>query len=708
MRSLAARLIGIVLAASAAAACGRGPAEPDASRVTLTAHSGAAMIAGTGSVVSEPLQVLALHADTRQPLAGVDVSWTVLEGPASLSRAASRTDEYGLAAVTLTTGDAGTARIRATVPNLAGTAPLIEVRVVNPPVIQSLDPAIVEPGGEVVITGSGFSPDVQENVALFDGVRGQVLEAAPGRLRVRAPLCLPARSVSVRVGLGLAFSTPAALTSTATEQAPLALEPGRARTFTDPAEFACVRLDGSTADAAWLVVAHNLRDVFAPPLRFELRALAAQAPAAAQSRQSAAVAHAEGWEAELRRRERALRGGPDAVADVAAATRPPEVGDRRDFDVLDVDQRFQKVSAVVRVISRRAVLYVDERAANAFTGADLQRFGEIFDDPVFPTTVAAFGAPSDVDGNQRVLVLFTPAINQLTPRGESSFIAGYFYGCDLLSRSRCSGSNGAEIFYSMVPDPGGQWGEPRSTAAVMGAVPPVLAHEFQHMIHFAQRGMSADRLWLAEALAHTAEELTGDVFAARGDAGTAALFRTANHLRAQRYLTWPGGTSLLEDAAPGSLELRGGAWLFLRYLRGHYGGDDLLRRLTTTTRSGVDNVSFATGQTWSSLLTAFGVALWADGAPGSAGSLDERYRFIGFDLRSALEPLPGGYPLQPRTSVWRDLSVSGLLPPASVDHTLISTPADREQPPLHLVLSGARGAPLEPGAGAALTILRVR
>ena len=33
----------------------------------------------------------------------------------------------------------------------------------------------------------------------------------------------------------------------------------------------------------------------------------------------------------------------------------------------------------------------------------------------------------------------------MTDRGASGFIAGFFYGCDLVGRSLCTGTNSAEI-----------------------------------------------------------------------------------------------------------------------------------------------------------------------------------------------------------------------------------------------------------------------
>jgi hypothetical protein len=322
--------------------------------------------------------------------------------------------------------------------------------------------------------------------------------------------------------------------------------------------------------------------------------------------------------------------------------------------------------------------------------------------------VSVFGQPSDIDGNDRILILFTPRVNALTPRGAGSFVAGYFYGCDLLSRSRCSGTNRAEIFYSMVPDPGARWGDARSLPAVMASVPPVLAHEVQHMIHFARRGYSSDVLWLSEALAHTAEELVGDVLADRGLHDAAEDFFTGNSLRAAQYLVRTRSTSLIAEEMPGTLAVRGGGWLLLRYLRGHYGGDGLLDRLTASTRTGVDNITAETGMPWREILADFGIALWAHDAPGLSGTLEDRHRFVGPGPREFVENQFGNYPLQVPLSNWDDFSTALRLPASSQGYVRVAVPADGAPGPLNFVLSGSLGAPMGAADDVALSILRIR
>lgn len=696
------------------AACGSSAAGPEEPRAVLRALGDSVIFISGAAGASEQIAVAAFDEATGSALAGVQVRWQIVEGGASLSPPQSQTSFSGVATTTLTPAQAGTHRVRASTARQAGPSPVIVARVVDAPVIAAIQPASAAAGSEITITGTGFSATAAHNTVWFSGVRGDVLSATPTQLRVRVPSCLPTRTVTVTAGLGAVVSAGRSLSTTGGAGASLDLQPGEVRTLADSASLGCVRLPQASAGALYLITVHNAARLVAPPLDFELRAflpnLAAQPPL--QLPRAAPQPFAESWEALLRERERALPREPFGTDPVTLRTGPsfqavPAPGQEREFTVLNAQQQFDRVRAVARRVSERAVVWVDVEAADAFSAEDLAFFTDLFDATIYPTNVGVFGEPSDVDGNGRIYILFTPKVNALTPRNESSFITGYFYGCDLLPRRRCSGSNEAEVFFSLVPDPQGRWSSPRTHQAVRAAVPPILAHEFQHMIHFARRGFSTDVLWLSEALAHTAEELVGQALqAAQPD--LARTFATPNLSRAQRYLQAPRTVGVLAESGPGSVEMRGGAWLLLRHARAQYGGNELLTRLSGTTLSGVPSLVQHTGQPWERLITDFGIAVWADGAPELQGELAPRYRFGGFDLRAALAALPGGYPLRPASMAWNDFAVAGSIASGSQDYFLVAAPQAGTGAPLNFVLAGRRGAPIPDAAPALLSVLRVR
>jgi hypothetical protein len=699
-------------------ACRETPAGPAESRVLLLPHGDSILYATPGAVRSEDVRVAAVDAGTRVPVSGIQVQWQLLFSGGALGASASATDEHGVAATWLLQAPLGSYRVRATTPRLTGPAPTVEVRIVEPPIITAIQPAGITAGAQVVITGTNFSSDATQNAVTFDGVRGRVLSATPTQLTVEVPLCLPSRQVSVVAALGAVASAPLIASAAGTAGTLLDLAPGQVRTLATAAELACVRLPGDQPGAAWVMVVHNVASVPVPPLPFELRALTPAPPIAAEPvaapEQAGSFSH--DWELMLRQREREIVRSIgaareqllSAAAGTDAAGAVPAQGSRREFNVFDRDGKFRKVTAVARIISIRAIMYVDVEAEAELTNADLEYFADIFDAPVYPSLVGVFGEPSDIDGNGRIIVLFTPVVNELTARRQPSFVSGFFYGCDLVSRTRCSGTNEAEIFYSMVPDPSARWGDSRSHALVRAAVPPVLAHEFQHMIHFARRGLTSDALWLSEGLAHTAEEIVADVFAAAGQTAMANSFRSGNLDRARAFLTSPSSTTVVTEQPPGSIEMRGAAWLLLKYLRGHYGGNALLLRLTNSTRVGAANLSQETGRPWDGLSAEFGMALWASGAPSLEGPLDSRYTFVGFDLRATLAPVPGTYQLRPTTLSWQSFATAGSVGAGSGAYFSLLAPATTSPPPLNVVLSGLRGAPFATGSGARLSVLRVR
>jgi hypothetical protein len=229
--------------------------------------------------------------------------------------------------------------------------------------------------------------------------------------------------------------------------------------------------------------------------------------------------------------------------------------------------------------------------AAGFTSADYQRFADRFDAVVYPLDVGSFGAPSDLDGNGKVAVLFTEYVNELTPANASSYIGGFFHPRDLFPRTATNGldacptSNEGEMFYMLVPDPSGTInGNRRSIAFVDTTTVGVLAHEFQHLINAGRRiyvntgAQDFEESWLNEGLSHIAEELLyyeesgmqprqnyGDP-QIRTDAAKYAIWKadaSSNFARLLEYIGSPANASPLDP--DDALATRGAAWSFLRY-----------------------------------------------------------------------------------------------------------------------------------------------
>lgn len=710
------RGLAALLGAALLAGCGDGGTGPGQQRVTMTVVDGDGQFGTANAFLQAPLRLRVNDASTAKPVAGVTVRWRVLEGSSAVvNPATSASDSFGIAITNVRLGaDTGVVRIEARATNLSGQAPVFQARTVLVPDLIAVSPSIAAAGQTVTVTGHNFSTTPEDNSVVFGGFRGQVLAATESELQVVVPACVPSRALMLTVSLGPVSSTAIPLQTIAGPGTVLNLERGEVRALTNAADLECIRLPGGTAGASYLFIPQNAASISNTVLPLEFRGVSTTggtvttvSPPPTPAGSSAAEAVSR-WELQLRLRERQFRGsgplGPAQQEEAVAA--PPEIGDRRDFNVLNKDNQFTRITAEVKAISSHAIIYEDiEAPANGFTAADLDHFGQLFDDPIYATDVRVFGAPSDIDGNGKIIILFTPQVNALTSRQDNVFIVGYFYGCDLVEASKCSGTNRAEIFYSMVPDPSGLYSGVRTKQTVLNNVPPVLAHEFQHMINFAAKDGALDDLWLSEGLAHTAEDVVGSEFLARGDTADAKTFQTPNYKRAVLYLGDPSQTSMIDDQSPGSLEMRGAAWLFLKYLRGHYGGDALLGSLTRSKATGAANITGATGQPWSQLLSDFAVAIWADDAPELVGSsLDQRYTFPNLNVRQVLGQFQGGFPLHPSSLPYSDFELSETLPAASPAFFYLQ--AQTTSPQLNMNMTGVRSGPFAAGAAPQLSILR--
>jgi hypothetical protein len=691
----------ILLPVLASAGCGESTGLQDRTRIEV--HSGDAQFGLPGAPLENALAVRVTGAASGQPAQGVRVTWRVTAGSAVTTPAASITDERGIATTSVRVNALGEARIRAESEKVTGSAALFRAAAVVRPVISSVVPVFATAGDTITVNGTGFDP---ENAAvLFDGMSALVHSATPVSLRVIVPPCVGSRLTGVTVATGSVMSAAVGMQTRASDEQPIALARGETRILTGSPEFRCLRLPAQFG-ATWLLIAQNSGSENTAPMPFTLTALGVPPAIALSSGRTGYHNSASDWELALRRRERSLDSLPGPPLSALRSNAPlPALGERRVFNTLTPDGGNTRITAEVVAVTSHAILYQDVAAPSEFGLADYQRFGALFDDPIYSSETAVFGGVGDVDGNQRVIIVFTPRVNALASGSTGSYIAGYFYSCDLLSRARCDASNGGEIFYSMVPDPEGVFGQVHTSDNVFRTVPPVLAHELQHMISHRARNGTSDELWLAEGLAHSAEDLVGSVLAARGDP-IASDFFAANHANARRYIENIGNTAIVDDVSPGTVALRGASWLLLRYLRSQYGGSQVLTRLTATTETGIDNVAAATGVPWSTLLSDFAVAIFADDAPDLAGvSIPARFTFPDINLRAVLSF--GGYPLDLDLVSFSDFALAGALPPASQQYAYVQAPLLGPGSTLNIVYGGAHGAPFANGAPR-LIIMRVR
>jgi hypothetical protein len=245
------------------------------------------------------------------------------------------------------------------------------------------------------------------------------------------------------------------------------------------------------------------------------------------------------------------------------------------------------VDARVAAVSNSAIVLADPRNPDpGYTDDEYNEFAQMFDSVINPLDVATYGAPSDIDNNERALLVFTRSINEQTPNGADFFVGGLTHLRDLAPKTDCKASNQAEMFYLLVPDSLGLVNGNRifTKGFVSSVTNATIAHEYQHLINFARRRILAptvqpvEEVWLNEGLSHIAEEL---LFYHRSGRSPRANFSGADlnavdlinewvddasgdFLNFDSYAYTSSGSSPF--AAGDALSTRGGTWTFLRYV----------------------------------------------------------------------------------------------------------------------------------------------
>ena len=378
----------------------------------------------------------------------------------------------------------------------------------------------------------------------------------------------------------------------------------------------------------------------------------------------------------------------------------PALGDTLSYKVPDPNASnactdFTNVKAVVKAVGEHGILAQDVTApSGGFSASDFSAIANEFDNIIYPTDIAHFGNPSDIDGNQHVVLLYTPVVNAATKRGSQSVTQGFFFGGDLFPTSQCAQSNLAEMFYLIVPDPDAKFSDERTAADVRENTRGTIAHEFQHMINLGVRirvDAPDEDTWLNEGLSHLAEEIVGraehgfadnqelsigDVADQANDLKDFNAFFGQNLVRFRNWLRDPAKLGATSTHADTSLAVRGASWALLRWSADHYASSTLAsftRALVAGPQTGVANLTARAGVPFDSLMAGWMVANFVDngGIPGVAS----RYTYESWNIRNVEAAVNQGvYPLVP-TQISSGQSASGTAPSAGGSYYLLSTSA---------------------------------
>jgi hypothetical protein len=744
----------------------------------IVAVAGDAQVAPSGAVFRDPLTVEVRNPDGNVEM-GVRVRFAVVPGRrhgGSLLDTVAVTGGDGRASVRARAGASGdTLAVVATIAAL----PRLSVRLFgvarDGPVVSRVSPADVRPGDTLTINGSGF-----DEGALAVRVGGA--PAAPiglttaNGVRVVVPPCADTGLVPVLVTVGGAAAAPGAVTyhaqrtrvdlpvygfanvSAARVGDCLELR-GAGATYLVTAQLASVPVGSFTPESLQLGVASvagaSLAAGAVAPVhlawaggRGTFRLGSLLAPAEVEPVAAAFDRHRRELERHLARSALALAGGgrvaatrgasPAAMPGVAATpgvraaayggdTVAPGLGTVRRFSVVSNTDgsSFAEVDGVLEFTGDHILGYRD-RAMSSWP-FEFTSLLQLMDSHLWAAAASAFGGVPDVDGNGRIIVLFTPAVNRLVRAQDCllrGYVTGFFYPPDLLERM--PHANGGEVFYALAPDPSGTYSCAHSTRQVVQQVQATFLHEMEHLISFNEhvlaRGGVPEDTWLAEALGRMAEELGSRYFESRypppfGRSSSAQLFPDSSSpfigpllLNAYVYLNASLGHSVTAYIGAGSLEDHGAGWLFLRWVADQH-GDDVIRRMVQTRLTGLANLEAATGESFGALFGDFSLALFADSLPGlPRGVVPARLRYQGRALRqlmareATVQNFPNPFPLTTYLAA-PGTALRAAIPPGTMLHAIVPTGAGDAAVRVSLTRPGLSVLP--PPLGAQVGILRL-
>ncbi|MGC9349394.1 MAG: hypothetical protein ACP5JG_14745 [Anaerolineae bacterium] len=274
-----------------------------------------------------------------------------------------------------------------------------------------------------------------------------------------------------------------------------------------------------------------------------------------------------------------FRGVPPDTPRVASTTSPDyPVGTVRTFKVsnLDEDRNFE---IEARLVYKTEHVYMWVEEGLEINQGDIEEAADLFEEHTYPTNREFFGSEwtPGVDGDPHLSILHASDLGRT--------VAGYFSSADSFVTEVREDSNEQEMFYIHV-DRGMGVGDPFYNG--------VLAHEFQHMIHW--NNDRNETTWLNEGCSELAMELNnrrylgGPGYYDVGGSEYAYLDAPDTQLN-----TWP------EVDQTGSASAHYGAsYLFMAYFLDRF-GEEATQSLVAHDENGLDSVD--------AVLEELGVAL---------------------------------------------------------------------------------------------------
>lgn len=271
-----------------------------------------------------------------------------------------------------------------------------------------------------------------------------------------------------------------------------------------------------------------------------------------------------------------------------SASRIYRVGDHELFTVMDLDSTgVFTITAELQAIGEHIYLWVQDDLATLPN--DVQQAVEFFDEHIYPTDHYYFGWEPNpgLDEDPRIHVLCA----------DLSGASGYFYSANQYLRAVNPYSNEREMLYINI-----QGRSPGSDA-----FNATLAHEFQHLIHWAQD--ANEDAWVNEGCSELAIQLNG--------------LPTSGHERefARQPDTQLNAWGTVESTA---LPHYGASYLFMRYFARRF-GPDAIRLLVARPENGIAGFNavlseLGTGLIFEDVFADWVIANWLDDATLANGA----------------------------------------------------------------------------------------
>ncbi len=709
-----------VIGALLLAACSHESSGPTAVPALIVAQAGNNQTATPLQTLSIALSVLVTD-EANKPVKSARVDWDLSAGSGTLSARSVNTDANGIASTTWTLGPtAGTARVAAQVNGL--NPAVFTATVIAGPVnsiVATPENASIGVGDTLRVRGS--ARDANGNTVASQAVNfssldvglatvsntGLVTALAQGTARIVLDAVGKADTVPVSIG-------PAG-TSLCGTQSPVTMALGEVRMPTAGATSVGLCLSApATVNAEYGIAFVNVGSNFGIGAYVDVVGLGNTGPTTASLSAESELATQSGLaelpvgaaiddrnaerDAEFARRDSARKELAPLVNDArawysarsrfASVVATPSVGDQIKLNT-NASQACSNANARtgrVAAISSRAMVVSDvDNPTGGYSDADYAGILAAFDTLVFPMDTTAFGAPTNISSYGRVILFYTKAVNELTPRNANYTIGGFFFARDLYPKKAsstlgaCAGSNENEMFYLLVPDPNGEVnGNRRSKDEVTQSNLTAIAHELQHLINASRRlyvnagAAPNEETWLDEGLAHVAEELLyfrisgygtrqnlnlSDVASTTARQAQFNTYAASNFVRFQRFIT---ATEANSPYAPNdSLATRGATWNFLRFAAARQGAANeaaFFHALVNSRNTGVTNLQgVLTSGGFNEYLLDWAVSLLGDDySTTQTALLDTRYVNPAWNFRSIFPGLRiggvslGVYPIAAR------------------------------------------------------------